>query len=492
MLMLGVACREQEEGMVRRVALGLLVVALAASRTVVAAAAEIGGAANIVLIVADDLGYGDLGCYGAKEITTPNIDRLAAEGVRFTNFHVAQPVCSASRAALLTGCYPNRIGILGALGPNSAHGIAASETTLAELLKSRGYATAAVGKWHLGHRALFLPTRHGFDQYFGVPYSNDMWPRHPEAKPGTYPPLPLFDGDKVVDADLSSADQATLTARYTERAVRFITQHEAEPFFLYLAYNAAHVPLYPGERFKGCSKQGAYGDVVQEIDWSVGEVLKAIAVVGAGRDTLIMFTSDNGPWLSYGNHAGSAGPLREGKGTVWEGGVRVPFIARWPGVIPAGAVQSEPAMTIDVLPTVAKLAQADVPKMPIDGRDIGPLLRCEERAKSPHLAYYFYYGENELRAVRSGRWKLVFPHTYQTMAGQAPGKDGKPGRYKEAKAGLELYDLSVDMGEATDVAAQNPEVARRLQALAESARADLGDGLTKQTGAGVREPGRLR
>jgi arylsulfatase A len=441
---------------------------------------------NVVIIFADDLGYGDLGCYGAKGWATPNIDRLAKEGVRFTDFYVAQPVCSASRAALLTGCYPNRVGIQGALGPAATHGLAASETTLAEVLKAKGYATAAIGKWHLGHRPAYLPTRHGFDQYFGLPYSNDMWPLHPEAKKGAYPPLPLFDGESVVDAEVTAADQETLTKRYTERSIKFIAESRGKPFFLYFAHSFPHVPLYVGERFTGSSKQGRYGDVIQEIDWSVGEVMKALAEAGVEKNTLVIFTSDNGPWLSYGNHAGSAGGLREGKGTVWEGGVRVPFVARWPESIPAGAVQSEPAMTIDLLPTIARLVGADLPKRAVDGGDVGPLLRVEKGGSNAERAYHFYYNANELQAVRKGRWKLILPHAYRTMNGQAPGKDGRPGKYRMVKAGLELYDLVEDPAETRDLATQRPDVVASLQKDVEAARADLGDSLTGRIGAGIR------
>ncbi|MBA4062911.1 MAG: arylsulfatase [Isosphaera sp.] len=447
---------------------------------------------NVVLVFADDLGYGDLGCYGAKDIKTPNLDRLANEGVRFTDFHASQPVCSASRASLLTGCYANRVGIHGALGPGARHGIHADETTLAEVCKSKGYATGMVGKWHLGHHPQFLPTRHGFDSYLGLPYSNDMWPNHPEAKKGTYPPLPLFDGEKVVNADVTAADQAKLTRQYTERAVKFVAENKARPFFLYVAHAMPHVPLFAGDAFKGKSKAGLFGDVIQEIDWSVGEILKALDEHKLADNTLVVFTSDNGPWLSYGDHAGSAGPLREGKGTVWEGGVRVPFLARLPGTIPAGAGCREPAMAIDVLPTVAKLVGAEPPKRPIDGKDIGPLLRAEPGAACPHEAYFHYFAQGELQAVRSGKWKLILPHTYRTMQGQEPGKGGTPGRYRQVKVeAAELYDLDADVGEAKNVAADHPEVVKRLLGLAEKARADLGDALTKRTGSGVREPGRL-
>jgi arylsulfatase len=437
------------------------------------------------------MGYGDLGCYGAKNWKTPNLDQLAKDGVRFTDFYVAQPVCSASRAALLTGCYPNRIGIAGALGPNSKVGIGDKEVTLAQLCRSKGYATGMVGKWHLGHYPQFLPTRHGFDSWLGLPYSNDMWPHHPEAKPGTYPPLPLMDGEKVVTADVTAADQATLTRRYTERAVEFIGANKGKPFFLYVAHTMPHVPLHVGEKFKGSSNGGLYGDVIQEIDWSVGEILATLARHGLEKDTLVMFTSDNGPWLSYGNHGGSAGGLREGKGTVWEGGVREPFVARWPGVIPPGTVCKEPAMTIDIFPTVAKLIGAELPKHKIDGTDIGGLLRGEA-GKGPRGPYLFYYNQNELQAVRYGRWKVVLPHTYRTMQGQASGKDGTPGKYKAVKFEKpELFDLASDPDETTDVAGKNPDVMKRIMEYVEAARADLGDALTKQPGTGRREPGRI-
>ena len=293
------------------------------------AAAEQAERPNIVLVFADDLGYGDLGCYGAAGYQTPNLDRLAKEGVRFTDFYVAQAVCSASRAALLTGCYSNRVSILGALGPNDRHGINDSEVTLAELLKTRGYATAIYGKWHLGHHPQFLPTRHGFDEYFGLPYSNDMWPKHPETK--AFPDLPLIDGEKTVERN---PDQNHLTTWYAEHAVRFIERHHDQPFFVYLAHNMPHVPLHASDKFRGQTARGLFGDVIEEVDWSVGQVLKALERLGLDERTLVIFTSDNGPWLSYGDHAGSAGPLREGKGTSFDGGVREPCVMRWPGKIP--------------------------------------------------------------------------------------------------------------------------------------------------------------
>lgn len=443
---------------------------------------------NVVLIFIDDMGYADIGPFGAKGIATPNLDRMAREGTRFTDFYVAQPVCSASRAALLTGTYSNRLGINGALSPNSAIGLNPDEVTLPEMLRARGYATAIFGKWHIGDRRPFLPLHQGFDEFYGLPYSNDMWPNHPEAAPGTYPPLPLYEGDSVIAL---MPDQSLLTAQYTARAVRFIERHAGQPFFLYLPHTMVHVPLFVGARFKGSSKAGLYGDVVQEIDWSIGEVLGSLKRLGLDRNTLVIFTSDNGPWLSYGDHAGSTGGLREGKGTVWEGGVRVPFIARWPGTIAAGRTITEPAMTIDLLPTIAGFTGATLPTRRIDGLDIAPLLKGDTRARSPHDAFYFYYNSNELQALRSGRWKLVFPHSYRTLGDQPRATGGIPAKYRSARAGLELYDLEADRNETTDVAARHPDVVARLTALAERAREDLGDALTGRAGTGRREPGRV-
>lgn len=446
---------------------------------------------NVVLVFVDDLGYGDLSCYGAEGWKTPNLDRVAKEGVKFTDFYVAQAVCSASRAALLTGCYANRVGINGALGPSSRIGISDKETTLGNMFQSKGYATGIVGKWHLGHLPPFLPTRHGFDQYFGLPYSNDMWPHHPEAKPGTYPPLPLYENEKIINPNMTGDDQSKLTEQYTERAVEFITKNQNSPFFLYVAHTFPHVPLYVGKKFAGSSQDGLLGDVIQELDWSCGEILNTLKKLDLDDNTLFIFISDNGPWLSYGNHAGTAGPLREGKGTAWDGGVRVPCLARWPGQIPAGKEQTEPAMTIDILPTLAELIGAKLPDHPIDGKNIWPLFQCRPGAKSPQEAYYFYYKVNELHAVRSGRWKMVLDHTYRRMDGQKPGKDGIPGKYRMEKAGLALYDLQDDLAERYNLAEQKPEIVERLNTYVEKARADLGDSLTKNPGKNRRPPGRV-
>ena len=447
---------------------------------------------NIIIVFTDDQGYADVGCFGAKGYTTPNLDRMAKEGVRFTDFHVSSAVCSASRSALLTGCYHGRVSIHGALSPAAKHGLHADEMTIAEVLKQKGYATGMAGKWHLGHHPQFLPVRQGFDEYFGLPYSNDMWPYHPEARKGTYPPLPLIEGDKVIDPEITPDKQRNLTTWYAGRAVKFIEKNKTRPFFFYLAHSMPHVPLFVSDKFKGKSKQGLYGDVIMEIDWSVGEILKALKQHGLDGNTLVIYTSDNGPWLSYGNHAGSAGPLREGKGTSWEGGTRVPFIARWPGKIPAGKVQNQPAMTIDLLPTLATLAGVPLPPRKIDGLDIWPLLASEKGARSPHPVYFTWYANNQLQAVRSGDWKLILPHNYRTLEGRPGGKDGIPAKYGGRDVTQpELYNVASDRSETKNLAAQNPAVVQRLLAFAEQARAELGDSLTERQGTGVREAGSL-
>lgn len=453
-------------------------------------------APNIVVLFADDLGYGDLGCYGATAYQTPHLDRLATEGVRFTDFYVSSPVCSASRAALLTGCYHERVGISGALGPASTSGIHPDETTMAELCRASGYATAAIGKWHLGRPEQFLPLQHGFDSYFGLPYSNDMWPFHPgvrhltpEERAKRWPPLPLLDGNQVVDPEVSPEDQKTLTGRYTRRAVDFIRSQRETPFFLYVAYSMPHVPLFVSPEGEGRSGAGLYGDVIREIDDSVGSILGALTEEGIDGNTMVVFSSDNGPWLSYGKHAGSSGGLREGKGTCWEGGIRVPFLARWPGKIPSGRVVREPAMTIDLFPTVAGLLGANLPSRRIDGVDIWPLLADRAGAESPHDALFFYFLSNELQAMRSGPWKLILPHRYRSFAGLTGRDDGLPVEYAMREAGLELYHLEDDPAETKDVAAQHPAVVEDLLRKVEVMRGDLGDRLTSRKGSGNRPAG---
>ena len=438
---------------------------------------------NVVLIFCDDLGYGDLGCYGSKT-PTPNIDALAREGVRFTDFYVAQAVCTASRAALMTGCYPNRVSLLGALGPKATTGINDDEVTLAEMFKSHGYATAIFGKWHLGHHPQFLPTRHGFDEYFGIPYSNDMWPKHPESK---FPPLPLIEGEKILE---HNPDQTKLTTQLTERAVSFIERNKERPFFLYVPHPMPHVPLHVSPDRAGKTGKGLHADVIHELDWSVGEVLAALKRNGLDERTMVIFTSDNGPWLSYGDHGGSSGGLREGKGTSFEGGVRVPCVVRWPGQVPAGAECREVAASIDFLPTLANLIGAPLPKeRVVDGKDVLPLLRKPSEAKSPHEAYFIYWN-GDLQAVRSGRWKLHLPHLYRHIT--RPGAGGKPGATTQPTIELSLFDLEFDPAETTNVADKHPDVVERLQKLAEFCMDDLGDARTKRTGKGVRPPGKVQ
>ncbi|HEY1049331.1 MAG TPA: sulfatase-like hydrolase/transferase [Prosthecobacter sp.] len=453
---------------------------------------------NVVIILADDLGYSDLGCFGAEKIKTPNIDRLAAEGTKFTSFYVAQAVCSASRAALMTGCYANRVGMQGALNHTSKEGIHPDEFLLPELLKTAGYATAAFGKWHLGTYPAFNPLRHGFDEFLGIPYSNDNSKFHPSLAK-EMPPLPFYDGLKIIETD---PDQSHFTRRFTERATTFIERNKSTPFFLYLPHVMPHVPIFASEPFRGKSAAGLYGDVVQELDWSVGEILDTLQRCGIDRDTLVIFFSDNGPFLSYGNHAGTAKPLREGKLTTFEGGVRVPFIARWPGHVPKGGTCEEPVMEIDLLPTLAGLIGAKLPAKKIDGLNILPLLEGKAEAKSPHEALIFYGGD-ELQAIRSGQWKLHFPHPYITVDGE-PGRDGKPAQfgkmkpkaitqsgisgiasrhgYRVEQTALALYDLKTDPGETHDVATDHPEVVEQLKKLAEPTRKELGDALTKIKG----------
>jgi arylsulfatase A len=451
-----------------------------------AAKPQAGKLPNIVIIFTDDQGYQDVGCFGSPKIKTPNLDRMAREGMKFTDFYVAQPVCGASRAALLTGCYPNRIGMLGAPSHRAMHGISPKEMLIPELVKQKGYATAMYGKWHLGHRPESLPPSHGFDDYFGLPYSNDMWPFHPTAG-RNYPPLPLIEGTKTIR---TNPDQSQLTTWYTERGVKFIRKNKDRPFFLYIAHNMPHVPLFVSDKQKGKSARGLYGDVIAEIDWCVGQVLGTLKDCGIDKNTLVIFTSDNGPWMSYGDHGGCALPLREGKGTTWDGGVREPTIMRWPAGIPAGSVCKEPAMTIDIFPTIAGLIGGKLPDHKIDGMDIGPLLSGKAGAKSPHDAFYFYWGKH-LQAVRMGKWKLHFPHAYRTMAGKPGGTGGKPTAYSQGKTGLALYDLQADIGETTDVKDKHPGVVNKIMILAEKIRKDIGDSATKQKGANCREPQRF-
>ncbi len=449
---------------------------------------------NVVVIFMDDMAYADIGPFGAKAYPTPHLDRMAKEGRKFTDFYVTQAVCSASRAGLLTGCYNVRVGIFGALGPKSNNGLHANEVTLAELCKQKGYATAIYGKWHLGHHKQFLPMQHGFDDYFGLPYSNDMWPYHPgvmhlpmKERLKRWPHLPLIDKNEIINTQVSGKDQELLTTQYTERAVEFIEKNRDNPFFLYVPHSMVHVPLFVSDKFKGKSGAGLFGDVMMEVDWSVGQILETLRKHKLDKDTLVVFTSDNGPWLSYGDHAGSSGPLREGKGTMFDGGCRESTLMWWPGTIPAGSVCSTPAMTIDILPTVAELIGAKLPDHKIDGKSIVNLV-TGKNDKSPQEAYYFYYGQ-QLQAIRMGKWKLHFPHGYRTMAGRPGGTGGIPTKYSQAKIGLSLFNLEEDIGESTDVKAKHPKVVSKMQALGQAMRKELGDQGKK--GSGQREAGRL-
>ena len=352
---------------------------------------------NVVIIFMDDMGYADIGPFGAEGYETPNLNRMAQEGRIFTDFYVTQAVCSASRAGLLTGCYNVRVGIGGALGPSATVGINEDEVTIGEIAKQKGYATACYGKWHLGHHKKFLPMQHGFDDYFGLPYSNDMWPYHPGVRHlemseriKRWPHLPLIDKNEVVNAQVTPKDQEQLTTQYTEKAVQFITDHKDEPFLVYLPHSMVHVPLYVSDKFKGKSQRGLFGDVMMEVDWSVGQILDTLRKYKLDDNTLVIFTSDNGPWLSYGDHAGSAGPLREGKGTMFDGGCRESCVMWWPGKIPAGTECHEPAMTIDILPTIAHLIGAELPSHKINGKYIWPLIAGVEGATSLQEAYFLY------------------------------------------------------------------------------------------------------
>lgn len=450
---------------------------------------------NIVLILLDDMGNGDLSSLGALQFKTPNLDKLAHEGLRFTNYLTPQAVCSASRAGILTGCYPNRIGFHGALFPNSKSGLHMDEMTIAELVKQKGYRTAIFGKWHLGDLRQFLPLQHGFDEYYGLPYSNDMWPVDYEGKPANdvrkerFPPLHLIDGNAPAEPVATLADQAQLTSRYTEKAVRFITANKDRPFFLYVPHSMPHVPIAASPDFEGKSGQGTYGDVMMEIDWSVGRIVEALRANGIEENTLVIFTSDNGPWLNFGNHAGSTGGLREGKGTTFEGGHRVPLIMRWKNTIAPGGICNSLISGIDIFPTIAALLNVDLPKHKIDGVSFVPVIQGELNA-APRKYFYYYYRQNNLEAVRMDQWKLILRHPGRTYEGFDPGKDGFPGEVdNEASVGPALYDLRRDPGEHYNVMEAFPEVVRELEGIVETARKDLGDELTDRKGDGVRPIG---
>jgi len=422
---------------------------------------------NVIVIFADDLGYGDLGCFGHPTIRTPNLDRMAAEGVKLTQFYAASSVCTPSRAALMTGRLPIRNGMCSdnrrVLFPNSGGGLPESEITIAEALREQGYATACIGKWHLGHLPQFLPTRNGFDRYFGIPYSNDMdrvndapagrqsfW--EPESR---YFNVPLMRDEEIIERP---ADQTTITKRYTQEAVRFITEHKERPFFVYLPHSLPHVPLFRSEDFVDKSERGLYGDVVEEIDWSVGQILDTLRDLAIDQRTIVWFTSDNGPWLSFDSHGGSAGLLREGKGMTWEGGMRVPTVAWWPGTIPPGQTSSALSSTLDILPTSIKMAGGEVPNdRIIDGYDLTETLKGT--SDSPREVMYFYRGVR-LMAIRKGPWKAHFI-TQGSYAGDTKPKTHDPPL---------LYHLGIDPAEKWDVAKDHPDIVADLIQAAEQHR----------------------
>ncbi len=436
------------------------------------------GRTNLVFIMTDDQGVWSTGCYGNPEARTPTIDRLATEGVRFRRAYATIPVCSPSRATFLTGRLASQHGVHDWIKNENmgdrARYILDREVLLSQVLAKHGYTCGLTGKWHLGDS---MRPHADFSYWFAMTKGSDV-----------YNDTPMIWEGKV------SNQPGYITDRITDHALKFLDANKERPFFFYLAHSMPHVPLFVSDKFRGKSKQGLYGDVIMEIDWSVGEVMKALKRHKLEANTLVIFTSDNGPWLSYGNHAGSAGPLREGKGTSWEGGTRVPCIMRWPGNIPAGTTSDAMLMTIDLLPTIAALAGAELPPRPIDGRAVWPLITGAKDAKNPHEAYWFYYHVNQLQSVVSGdgRWKLVLPHQYRTLAGWPGGTNGIPTKYEPATiATPELYDLLSDVGETRNVVETRPEIVGQLMVQVEKARLELGDSLTRREGLGTREPGRL-
>ena len=428
---------------------------------------------NIVFILADDLGYGDLSSYGSETIETTNIDKLAEDGVKLTSYYAAQPVCSASRAAILTGAYANRIGIYNAFGPTSDSGINSNEYTLAEMLKDNGYETGIFGKWHLGSKKEFFPTNHGFNEFYGILYSNDMWRWHPENPEGYPQDLLLYRNENPLKEII---DQSNLTKDITTESINFIEKNKDNSFFLYIAHPQPHVPLFVSEDFEDLTGNGLYADVITEIDYSVGRVLDKIEESGLTENTIVVFTSDNGPWLSYGDHAGSSGIYREGKGTTWEGGVRVPSIIKFTNGLKPSIID-EPVMAIDWMPTFANITRSKLSQNKIDGKDIWPLLSGEVK-QTPHQELYFYHRVNELHSIRMNNWKIQFSRTYRSLNGRAGGKDGIPVKYDmNLIEKNELYNLKDDPQEKINVYDSFPEIAKKMEELGDKARIKLGDNL---------------
>jgi arylsulfatase len=444
---------------------------------------------NIIIIYIDDMGYGDVSPYNDQINYTPNFQWLAENGITLTDFYVSQAVCSASRTSLLTGCYSNRLGIHGALFPDSKIGLNPSELTIADMLKAKHYSTAAIGKWHLGNRTEFLPTKQGFDYYYGIPYSNDMWYMNTTR---TFPPLPVIENEMTTDTVI---EQSWFTQRFTKKALDFIESKKSSPFFLYLAHPMPHVPIYTSGKFKGKTGKGLYADVIAEIDWSVGEIINKLKKLKLEENTLLIVASDNGPWMPYGNHAGVTNGLRESKGTSWEGGVRTPCLMYWKGRLGKTVkVINTPVMNIDILPTIAYLTNSSLPEKPIDGINVWNLLSNESKAEEVNYTrpLFIYYNTNELQAMRWKNWKLYFPHTYNSIEGQLPANDGKRGQTKQVKLDFtELYDLNSDKGEKINVAEKHPDIVSKMNEMADEIRKKIGDNLKGIKGTDNREPGRV-
>lgn len=422
---------------------------------------------NIVVMFLDDSGWADFRPFGETKYPTPNVEKMAREGACYHQFYVPQAICSASRASLLTGCYPGRHKIYGAISPRS-RGLDPSYATIAEVLKPAGYATGVFGKWHVGDHPETRPPARGFDESSGLMYSNDMWRHHPESRRFDEMDLQFWRNGEIEIEDVTPEQQRMLTTWYTEHAVDFIERHSDEPFFLYVPHNMPHVPLFCSDKFEGKSGHGLYADVMMEIDWSVGQIMDALDKAGVTDNTLFIFTSDNGPWLSYGNHAGYT-PYREAKGTGFDGGTRSACVMRMPGNIPAGTVSHQAFCTVDLLPTFAKLAGAELPDAEIDGVDVWDIICANPDAKNPHDYYPVSTARNFDGVVSGdGKWKLHLPHTYRTLA--EAGNDGQPGRYETASIELSLFDMDNDPYETTNVIDQHPEVAKQLQIYAENHR----------------------
>lgn len=446
-------------------------------------------APNIIMIITDDQGYADLSSFGASDINTPNIDALGKEGTKYTRFYVPQSQCTPSRAGIMTGCYPNRVGVDWVFLPHSTTGLNPEEETIADILKPIGYTSAYFGKWHLGHHPEFLPINQGFDEYFGIPYSNDMWPLNPR-KDYTFPPLPLIENTTVIDT-VDEAIQKNMTRLLTQKTINFIEKNKENPFFITLSHPMPHVPLYVSDEFEGKSKRGLYGDVMMELDWSTGEIIKALKDLNIDKNTMVLFLSDNGPWIAYGNHGGSTGGLKEGKETSFEGGIRSPLLIRYPAKIPPNKIIDTPINGIDLLPTFAHLANAKLPAKKIDGKNIMEQLTGISNQMA-HDEYFFYMNKNQLEAVMTEQWKLVLPHSFNSLNGKPGGRDGALAVYEKISVELALYDLKNDKNETQNVADKHPEIVSKLMVKADSIRHILGDKITGVQGLEVRPLGELR